>query len=69
MAAEVSPVTRQVIEQAVRQQRSGGPLFIVARSVLTFCAGSRATSARRGAPNRDQTSQQGEIMMAIAAMT
>ena len=47
----------------------GDPLFIAARSVLTFRAGSRATSARRGALNRDQTSQQGEIMMAIAAMT
>jgi len=67
MAAEVSPVACRVIEQAVPQQRSGGPLFIVARSVLTFCAGSRATSARQGAPN--QTSQQAEIMMAIAAMT
>ena len=67
MAAEVSAVTRQVIEQAVPQQRTG------ARCSSSPAVSSRSAPARArrqpGAPNRDQTSQQAEIMMAIAAMT
>jgi len=69
MSADMSPVTRRVIEQAVQQQKTAARRSSSPAVSSRSAPGSHATSARRDAPQPRPNKSTREIMTAIAAMT